>query len=1002
MKPCPTLRLLALLCAVASSLAAQTPAAPDPATLTKYDKNHNGKIDPEELTAMQADDQAIELSTFVVRTDQDRGYQAADAGSGGRVDMPFKLVPAAMSAMTKEFLEDWNVTDMRESFKYAMNVDVANNSAPNTSPFGDFQFNFRGVGDSGNYPTRNYFLYYGNSDAYNTERFEFARGPNSVLFGDGQIGGIATTMTKQPRLGRDAYEATARIDSWGGLRLTFDGNKVISGKQAARVNAVYNRNNYGSAWRDNARLDERGIDIAWAYKFNAKTTLRTEAEWMRTLRMVYTTTYGDNLGYYTPGTVYDGTAFTGAQQTALGVTPVSTNAQNWTYIPAEPNLGLVNTGGSAQYRSTGPGFAIQPEGRSDLPGITSPAKLPNREFNLGPNDTWSRYKYQVYSFYLDHRFSDTVSGQLSFYDYNNDRNTREGSFAGSLQYDINKFLPGTTTPNPKLGVLYGEMTPNRSYQENYVYEWRGLVTWKPRLPFNGRAQFSGIIGNRSERFEARGLSPARMDGPNQVWTAAENTLRYRYYADEPNKYGFGYDLPPDKPGFTYRWIQTGFASVEHKDIQYLQAVAAGSFLDDRLSLLGGVRNDDLTDDQYGNIGGFNDAHGLQAYGGFIPGVGTRPGAHNLTKAGAFTYNYGGTAWIDKKKMFGVFYNWSKNFAPPTSGAAKIIGFNPDGTFIGGAFGATTGHSKEYGVRFSFLDGMISAEARKYDSLQIDRIDGGVPLGSTTADGIIRAWANSGPTYANNSTLTTMSWRDVGALTAEGYEYQITANVKGLRLQANYSLPKTASADVRPGTLAYVNNFIPIWQKWASAGMNDKGEALLPAEIQNINSSILNIQNNVAGSAPGTVNNGTNKWTGSLAATYQFARESALKGFSIGWGINGRGERKTGSIPPAILYNLPPNVPATPQQNRDAAFAYFYAPSYYTQDMNMAYRRKFGKYNWRFQLNVSNLTDVKDLIFNNYQTYRVKGDANNPLSGLYPTSYTWLDPRKISLTTAVAF
>ena len=82
-----------------------------------------------------------------------------------------------------------------------MNVDRANNSNENSSPFGDFQYNFRGVGDAGNYPTRNYFLYYGNSDAYNAERFEFSRGPNSVLFGDGQIGGLATTMTKQARFG---------------------------------------------------------------------------------------------------------------------------------------------------------------------------------------------------------------------------------------------------------------------------------------------------------------------------------------------------------------------------------------------------------------------------------------------------------------------------------------------------------------------------------------------------------------------------------------------------------------------------------------------------------------------------------------------------------------------------------------------------------------------------------------------------------------------------------
>ena len=192
------------------------------------------------------------------------------------------------------------------------------------------------------------------------------------------------------------------------------------------------------------------------------------------------------------------------------------------------------------------------------------------------------------------------------------------------------------------------MTPGKSYQENYVYEWRGIVSYRTPLPFwNARGQFSGVLGNRAERFEARGLSPARTDGANQNWTDSTNTLRYRYYVEDGLKFGGAGTLPAPKPGFTYNWIQTGFASVEHKDIYYAQAIGALQLWDDRVSLTGGVRNDDLNDDQYGNIGGFNDVHGLQGYGGFVPGTGTRPGAHNLTKAGALTGNAGIVGWADK-------------------------------------------------------------------------------------------------------------------------------------------------------------------------------------------------------------------------------------------------------------------------------------------------------------------------------------------------------------------
>ncbi len=1000
--------LAALLCSAASTLVAQTASAPDAATLAKYDKNHNGKLDPDEIIAMQADEkETVQLSQFEVRTDQDRGYQASNAGTGGRIDLEYKMAPTALSAMTKEFLEDWDITDMRQSFKYAMNVDRANNSNENSSPFGDFQYNFLGVGDAGNYPTRNYFLYYGNSDAYNAERFEFSRGPNSVLFGDGQIGGLATTLTKQARLTRDAYEAVVRYDSWGGLRFTNDSNKVLTDKQALRLNLMYQRNAFGAAWRDGARSDDKAIDLAYRYAVTPNTTIRTEVEFARLKRFNFSATYFDQFGYYAPGSyVYDGTnPVTGAAATAAGVTAVSTNAQNWTYIPDEPGLGLVNTGNSKFFRANGPTIAIQPNGRSDMPGMRQIAKLPSREFNMGPNDSWSRYKYQVYSVYLDHNFADNVFGQIAFYDYNNDRNQTQSATATFISQDVNKFLPDGVTPNPKVGQYYAETGGlTKPYQENYVYEWRALATWKTKLPLQGRMQLSGIAGWRAERFEARSLTLFRVDGPNQTWTAAENSLRLRYYLDDGLKYPAV--VPHDSPGFTYRYEQNGFASIEHKDIEYIQAVAATSFLDDRISLLLGARNDDLTDDQIGNIssavvGQGLDAHGLNNFGGFVPGVGTVQNAHNLTKAGAFTYNFGGVGWLDRGKHVGVFYNFSKNFAPPTSGAAKIIGFNPDGTINGAAFGATTGHSREYGLKFNFLEDRIAFEARRYDSEQVDQIST-PPVGNITS-----AWTSAGASYNSNTNLTAMNFRDVAALTAKGYEFQVTANVLGVRLSANYALPQTASKDVRPVTLAYANYWIPIWQKWANDGKNDKGDILSSGDISNLNTQILNLQNNIAGSAPGTTVNGTNKYTGSIAANYSFPRESSLKGVSFGLGESIRGPRKNGSVNPQILYNLPNitgnNVNPTPQQNHDAAFAYLYSPSYWTMDANVSYQRRIGKYNCRFQLNVANLTDKRDLIFTGYTTFRPLGDATQPfVQSMLPSGYNPLDPRKVSLTTSVAF
>src|SRR5690606_18260341 len=115
------------------------------------------------------------------------------------------------------------------------------------TPFGDYQYNFRGTGSTGNYPTRNYFLYYGVGDAYNTERFEFARGPNSILFGDAQLGGVATTFTKVPRLGDRRAVTALQYDSYGAGRATLDVNQPLSDRSALRLNGLVQR---GRTWRD--------------------------------------------------------------------------------------------------------------------------------------------------------------------------------------------------------------------------------------------------------------------------------------------------------------------------------------------------------------------------------------------------------------------------------------------------------------------------------------------------------------------------------------------------------------------------------------------------------------------------------------------------------------------------------------------------------------------------------------------------------------------------------
>src|SRR5215207_6383577 len=229
-------------CTAASTLLAQTSPAPSAAMLAKYDANRNGILDPAEVTAMQAGESGkadtVLMNPFEVSTDKDRGYAAGNTLSGGRADTPLAITPASISVMTKEFLDDFAITDMNEAAAWTLNMDPP--AGGESGPFGGsrFQASFRGAGNGANFPSRNGALQYFIADSYSSERFEFSRGPSTALFGDDGPGGIQGSTSKQARLNNRATSAVFRVDSFGGYRTTLDTNYGL-GRVALRVNALH-------------------------------------------------------------------------------------------------------------------------------------------------------------------------------------------------------------------------------------------------------------------------------------------------------------------------------------------------------------------------------------------------------------------------------------------------------------------------------------------------------------------------------------------------------------------------------------------------------------------------------------------------------------------------------------------------------------------------------------------------------------------------------------------
>lgn len=76
-----------------------------------------------------AEEKAVELSPFEVRSDDDVGYQAMNTTSGSRLGTALRDTAASISPFTPEFLSDIAATNVNEMLAYAANAELNSGDA---------------------------------------------------------------------------------------------------------------------------------------------------------------------------------------------------------------------------------------------------------------------------------------------------------------------------------------------------------------------------------------------------------------------------------------------------------------------------------------------------------------------------------------------------------------------------------------------------------------------------------------------------------------------------------------------------------------------------------------------------------------------------------------------------------------------------------------------------------------------------------------------------------
>jgi outer membrane receptor protein involved in Fe transport len=275
---------------------AQTPAT-DPLALARYDANRNGRLDPEEVSAMEADRRAatravtttsstsssgetVMLSPFEV-TSEGRGYYASSTMSGTRLNSKVEDLASSISVVTKEQMTDFAMLDINDIFLYEAGTEgigtytqfeVDRNASPTDNSLNPNGANrVRGVGAANlsfaNFETSGRMPI----DPSVLDAVEISRGPNSTVFGLGNAAGTVNMAPASANLNRNRSTASVRWDSFDGYRGSLDLNRVLfPNKLAVRGSAVFQHDGYV---RKPSGTDTKRLNAMVRYQPFRRTTL---------------------------------------------------------------------------------------------------------------------------------------------------------------------------------------------------------------------------------------------------------------------------------------------------------------------------------------------------------------------------------------------------------------------------------------------------------------------------------------------------------------------------------------------------------------------------------------------------------------------------------------------------------------------------------------------------------------------------------------------------------
>ncbi len=886
----------------------------------------------------------VQLAPFEVTTSKDEGYVAQNTTAGSRLNTNLKDIGAAISVFTAEFLTDIGATNLTDLSQYTVNTarvdgmvgDVANGNEFSSN---DTSFRVRGLPTAGRMV--NYFNRGTEVDTFNTERVEFSRGPNAVLFGLGQAGGAFNVSTKKADVSRNRYATSLRVGDYDAMRVTADLNQpIIRNALGLRMNLAKEDK---ESWRPNEFKNQQRLDATIRFKPTPKTDLNVEYEIGHTDASVQRM-----WGSFDSWTLWNAMGRPLDTVAGAGVSPGTTNIGGNYYVYDSTNkraINLMNQSRSIQTPAPGTNDSTP----TANPMLTDFSIVPKRA-TLGGKGLGVAQDISILTAILQHEVIKNLFVEAA---YNKSETVVMGRDIGNTELRVSWDTSPTLPTGP--GIPANTRNPNAG--QPYV---EGLMMGRNRIENGDNLRFTGsyefgtgklekFLGTHRiaalwQRDEGRTRNNATneriIQNPLNTQTPdnANNTFRRRTYVDLNGpveniaiadfRQNPIVNMVDATRGVPITTDMVPMSATDDKRVVESQMIVAQSrFFADRLVTTFGYRRDEAT--TYRGTSLREPGFGPFAQGNLY----AVPGTAGTGQEGR-TQISGGVVHVTK--WLSGFYNQSKSFA--TASLNNRIALREPAP-------SPTGVGRDYGLKFSLLGGKLFATATYYEtSARKDNASLNAQFSSSNLNLIWDALQANGTLARNNINIDNVR-TDLNAFTfdsdSEGYEFELVANpLPSWRVSFNWADTRTIQTNTAKELLSYVDQYRALWTANANltAGTQTIGQLLATFDDDALNRFIR---------PEGALKMGDSRYSANFRSNYSI-REGALRGLGAGAGVRWRSQ-------PVLGYTS-----ADPKTRRAIM-----GPESFLVDANLTYRlnrQVFGRrVDVDVQLNVNNLFNEDDIV-----------------------------------------